>query len=220
MPGASRAATFAFFGPGGAALLAGRTWPRPAGDAPGEWIERNDAFPVRGYVAQDLPYWLDDELWLVELDGEVTPDDHALNADRGRLLEPVSAWTATVAWEFVAACATRTRRMASSELRDAGQPTEAEALDAATDDELVAVGDAVAQRASGLAAELAMLTADCVRYAQDAPNHGAAAAVAGYLAAHAAGRRACDYESGAEGERAWQARWFAERLGLTAAAAP
>jgi hypothetical protein len=80
---------------------------------PGEWVEAGTADPCRRGVhscrARDLPIWLDDELWEVELDGAVVEQERKLVAERGRLARRVDAWTPDVADEFGRFCARRTR---------------------------------------------------------------------------------------------------------------
>ena len=184
----------------------------PTGGTPGAWLEGDERFPVRGYPLAELPHWLDDELWEVELHGEIAPDDHSLTARRGRLIHRMVGWDAASAWAFVDASAERARTLAVHLLEAGGHTQQAAAIAAAPSDRLVAVCDAVAVTLDGLHAELAAFPADCLRYAADAHSPGAAAAVAGYIAAHAAGRRADDYDEGADAERAWQARWLAAVL--------
>ena len=79
--------------------LTGGTW-RPA-----QWMA-----PPGGFVAcqvADLPHWAADELWTVELDGEVTERQHSVAATRGRIVERVDAWDGTAAAAFIEACRTR-----------------------------------------------------------------------------------------------------------------
>jgi hypothetical protein len=205
---------FVFLGAGARGLLDGRRWPAPEGDGPGAWVDGDERFPVRAYPVEELPHWLDDELWGAELDGPTTPGDHSLTAPRGRLTERIAGWDASVAAAFVDAVTERARSLALRVLRAEGHAAPAAAIADATPHELVAVCDAVAVSLEGVTAELAAFPADCVRYAEEAHSPGAAAAVAGYIAAHAAGRHAVDYEAGAGAERAWQARWLAKNLRL------
>lgn len=203
-----------FLGTGARGLLDGRTWPVPIGTTPAAWLEGDERFPVRGYPLAELPHWLDDELWEVELDGTITPGDHSLTAARGRLIRRVGDWDASSAWAFVEEAVARTRMLATRVLEAYGHSTQAAAIVASSLDQLVAVCHAAAATLDGLPAELAAYPADCLRYADEAQSHGAAAAVAGYIAAHATGRLADDYDVGAGGERAWQARWLATALNL------
>jgi hypothetical protein len=80
---------------------------------PGEWVEATAADPCRQGVhacrTRDLPIWLDDELWEVEIDGPVVEQARKLVARRGRLARRIDAWTKDVAHEFGRSCAHRTR---------------------------------------------------------------------------------------------------------------
>ena len=58
---------------------------------------------------EDLPEWMDHELWRVELDGDVRVDCGKLVADRGRLLELVHAWDLDLMVAYAEACALRAR---------------------------------------------------------------------------------------------------------------
>ena len=205
---------FVFLGAGGRGLLDGRRWPLPLGDTPGAWLAGDERFPVRGYPLAELPLWFDDELWEVDLEGAIRQVEHAVAADRGRLVRRIAGWDAQAARAFVAAAAERARLLAVHALETDGYATQAAAIAAAPSDRLVAVCGTAAASLAGIHAELAAFPADCVRYADDAHSPGAAAAVAGYVAAHASGRWADDYDEGAEAERAWQARWLAAVLDL------
>ena len=99
-------------------------------------------------TAQDLPYWLNAELWEVELDGAVR-GERKFSAQRGRLVRRVDAWDASAARAFAETCAERMRETARR------APEAAEYLpDAET---FAALGDAptigfVAARAAEVAA--------------------------------------------------------------------
>ena len=156
---------YKFLGPGRYSLLTGFRWPV------GEWVEVRGPLVasqngIHGCRVADLPHWLDEVLWRVELGGDLIQAERTVVARSGRLLEPVTAWTARVQSEFASACAARDR------------------------------GLGPADAAAGWV-----------------PSAGAA-----YIAAHGAGLEAeaagGDYEEGFAAERAWQARWLADRLGL------
>jgi hypothetical protein len=87
-------------------------WPR------GEWVEASE--PVvrcaRGIHAcrlSDLPHWIDDELWHIELDGSLSETATMLIASRARLLAPVPGWQRTKQ-ELGAYCLERTRAFSAS----------------------------------------------------------------------------------------------------------
>jgi hypothetical protein len=76
--------------PGRVAPFSGVTWPEA-----GSWIEGDPAACVSGIHAcatADLPFWLCDELWEVELGGDVVRAGQKLVAPRGRLVRPVDGW--------------------------------------------------------------------------------------------------------------------------------
>jgi hypothetical protein len=54
-----------------------------------------------------LPYWLDEELWEIELAGPVEQTAKKLVAPRGRLLRRIEAWDDAAKAEFVLACKAR-----------------------------------------------------------------------------------------------------------------
>jgi hypothetical protein len=99
---------FKFLQAGGIAPFTGFHWTR------GTWVEG----PANGGAGTgvhacrigDLPYWVDDELWRVELDGEVVERKTQVEARRGRLLDRVAAWDPRT---FAEACAQRAREHAS-----------------------------------------------------------------------------------------------------------
>ena len=109
-------------------LRAGRVGPFSRFQWPdaGVWVRPTaDASPCRRGIhacrIQDLPWWLDDQLWKVELDGEVAVGRHKLLATAGRLVSRVDAWTPTLAEAFGVACAWRARDHAVLGL-DSGRP--------------------------------------------------------------------------------------------------
>ena len=80
---------------------------------PGTWFDAPATdLCTRGIHAcrvRDLPIWLHEELWEIELDGEVVEGDRKLVATRGRLTKRTERWTPEVAHEFGRFCARRTR---------------------------------------------------------------------------------------------------------------
>ena len=97
--------TFKFLAAGARGPVSGFRWP-----APGTWVEVEGAIEpcVRGaHVCRvgDLPYWLHDELWEMELRGQVIEADDCLVAQSARLVRRFEAWQHDGARNFVAACA-------------------------------------------------------------------------------------------------------------------
>ncbi|MGZ4173972.1 MAG: hypothetical protein ACXVQR_05790 [Solirubrobacteraceae bacterium] len=97
----------------------GRRWPLPAGRRPGEWVRATGRLEpylngVHACRVAQLPQWLGDEVWIIELGGEVLHAEAALVAERGRLLGPVAGWDRPARIEFARACAGRARGAAGS----------------------------------------------------------------------------------------------------------
>jgi hypothetical protein len=164
-------------------LRAGRTgpfsgvvWPEP-----GIWLEAAGDPPracrtaVHACTPEDLPLWLDDELWRVELRGPVTRAHDKLAAPAGRLLEPVAAWNPRTVAAYADACSDRAR--------------------------------VLARRGDPRGAELAADAGRCAG-AAGTPTMAAGAALC------AARVRALQEPGGIAAERAWQAAWLADRLGV------
>jgi hypothetical protein len=85
----------------------------------GEWVEADGplAWCTNGIHACrviDLPHWLGQELWLMELDGEILTAPDAIVGRRARLVERIGAWSGGVAQEFADSCARRATALAAS----------------------------------------------------------------------------------------------------------
>jgi hypothetical protein len=96
---------------------------------------------------RDLPYWLTQELWEIELEGQVQQERRKLVADRGRLIQRVEAWNGVSAVSFAEDCASRAKEMAERANGD----------DTALLGELA--GDAAANAAKGEAALVGYIAA-------------------------------------------------------------
>jgi len=202
-------AAWKFLAPGQVAPFGGVRWPVPDRGAPAPWFRppMGEVFACR---VADLPWWLDAELWEVELEGPVSTLESQLVAPAGRLLRRVAAWDTSALHDYGAACARRARELAVQVLLEEGRAAEAELLANPTGLlEMARVArtlsaDASVRRGANLAGYVAE---SATRAAQGA---GAAAA---NIAANAAviGRR---QPSAFDLEREWQARWIAQRVGL------
>jgi hypothetical protein len=87
--------------------ISGVPWPTAA-SGPGPWLEvGGPLLPCRSGLHacrhESLAYWLHDELWEVELDGELDRAEDLLVARRARLLRHLEAWASGVAARFLAA---------------------------------------------------------------------------------------------------------------------
>ncbi|MEW2383141.1 hypothetical protein AB0873_13790 [Micromonospora sp. NPDC047707] len=217
---------YKFLGAGQVAPFSGQAWST-------SWLEVPEVSPCeRGLHAcrvEDLPYWLHDELWLIEFDGPVTAVGHKVVGRRGRLSARVSRWNAVTSAAFARACVGRTAVHAAAECGDLddGSLTEvAERLlaPAAGDGATVAGLDPftgvreLALRRQEAAARSARRTAALVcGYLADAVEMATVYPVPAlsYVAARAAQARRPDPAGDRDDvERRWQAGWLVDRLGL------
>lgn len=193
-----------FLAAGAVSPFAGEPWPRPSGGEPGAWVA-----PVSDGVyacrIQDLPWWLDSELWEVELEGPVAEFPTQVRGRAGRLVARVAAWDEGALRAYGEACAWRARDFAMEALRMDERTDDAEALRRC---ETLADVEARARAAQGLgrAGNLAGFGADAARRAGLGD-----AALAAYITANASVLFA-DSPAAFETERAWQAEWIAHRL--------
>lgn len=156
---------------------------------------------------RDLPWWLEAELWEIELDGEPQIDEHKIVAPAGALRSQILGWTAACAQEYGEACAWRARDSAVEALNRAGRVLAADELaECATLDDVLATGRRLADAVPDTRISLTIAGDGAVRALTGAP------ATSAYIAAHAALR--LDGPAGYAIERAWQSHWLVERLGL------
>jgi len=101
---------FKFLLDGRVAPFSGFHWPV------GDWVESAKHAAcgegVHACEPADLPYWLMDELWEVELAGPLARGRHKVVAERGRLVRRVEAWDRAAGEAFGEACVTRVRELA------------------------------------------------------------------------------------------------------------
>jgi hypothetical protein len=188
------ATAYKFLRPGGVGPFSGFAWPLPGAAGAGEWVAAStDRGPCRDGVhaceRRFLPRWIWEELWEIELEGEVEARGNKLRAPRGRLLRRVDSWSARTSSGFAAACAGRAAEHAAA----------APPHDAAS----------VTQMASDCAA-----AAGAAQGTEDAYAGARAAAVCSYIAAMTALKSGGRDRHDAERER--QAEWLAAELGLAA----
>jgi hypothetical protein len=177
-------------------------WPPPHDSK--KWIGGDVVHACR---VRHLPYWLNEELWHVELEGDVAEQGWALLATRGRLLARVEGWP-DAKQAFAADCAEVARGAAADVLKRKRLDAEATTLLATDWGELPAFVDGTHSLGGDARARAAVQYAvEAGRSLRDAPG---VAFVAAAAAAHAEGTRAAAAE-----ERGRQARWLAEHLCLT-----
>jgi hypothetical protein len=99
---------FKWLARGAMAPFTGVRWPLA------EWVSAPAGGPegsgVHACRIAHLPWWLDEELWRVELDGSVIERETQLEARRGRLLDRVTSWDPDA---FAQACAARAAALAA-----------------------------------------------------------------------------------------------------------
>ncbi len=189
--------------------FSGFGWPEP-----GEWV-RPSGEPdlcrnaIHACWVRDLPWWMSDELWEIELAGDVHVGEHKVIARAGRLRARIDGWTGTCGEEYAHACAWRARDCAVETLRRAGHRQAASELAACTAlYELLLAARRFATEMPDSRIGLTMAASGAVRaLAGLAPTSA-------YIAAHAALR--LDGPAAYAAERAWQAQWLVDRLGLPA----
>lgn len=213
---------YKFLRKGAIGPYSGFPWPTPIKGIPGEWVDvegelRLASNAIHACRVDQLPYWLDAELWEIELDGPVEEAERHVFGRRGRLIRRIDGWTKETAVEIARSCAERSRVHAIGVLRAHGVDEQARALGESLGPEgLMASG----YRAAGV---VPAPLADVVLDAADtgfAVHSGMGACLAAYLAARTA-RSAANANSGSaedadRAERRWQARWLADNLSLTA----
>jgi hypothetical protein len=187
--------------------FSGFRWPEP-----GAWVRAGgDTDSCRRGIhacrTGDLPWWLAEELWEVELDGEIQFDEHKIVAPAGRLRSRIDDWTPACAQEYADACAWRARDRAVEALARARRRQAADQLTAcSTLDQLLAATRRLAEEIPHTRISLTIAGDGAFRALTGAP------ATAAYIAAHAALR--LDGPPGYAVERSRQSRWLVERLGL------
>jgi hypothetical protein len=103
-----------FLRPGGTSAFTGFAWPLPDG-GPGAWVEA-PIEPCRSGIhacrPADLPIWAGQELYEIELDGEIVHERTKVIASRARLLRSVDAWRDGLRDAYTRMCAERAHALA------------------------------------------------------------------------------------------------------------
>ena len=193
---------------GRVAPFGGHVWPAPGGRAPGDWIQPpgGEVFACR---SSDLPWWINAELWEVELEAPIRILPTQVAGRRGRLLRRMVGWDDVALRAYGVACAERARDLAVSILLHEGRSADADALrQTRTPLELYRV-------AQGLATDAATPGTTMVGYVAAAALRAAeGAGVAAARHSADAGVIADGTAGALEREIDWQARWIADRAGL------
>jgi hypothetical protein len=180
---------YKFLRRGAVAPFSGLAWPS------GEWVTADGPLVpcVNGiHVCRlpDLPYWLSEELWEVEVAGDRVEDRQKLVVGRARLRARVAGWPEPIAGAFTSDCAWRVRDLAVQELQRTGEPEADELASCRGLDELKAAADGAAKRRRP---DRRAETAEFIGFALDAAEFVSqevttAARYVSYVAAHAADR--------------------------------
>ena len=208
---------FKFLADGATGPFSGYRWPPPRGSRdPGAWAASTQPLdPCRSglHVCRevDLPFWLHEELYLVDVDGQVLEYDSFVLVPRARLLRRVEAWGPGSAYRFSCECAWRVRDLTAAALRRRGRPGDADRLLGCS--AITELGEA-ARRVDAGDGGLAGYAADAAAFAAGAEagtGWASAAATAGFVAATAARVAAgpADGRTAWSAERARQAGWLA-----------
>ena len=109
---------YKFLAPGAIGPFTGFPW------SPGNWVEAAGQLELCGNGihacrAEQLPTWIDEELWAVELGDEVVDAGSVLVARSARLTARVEAWNRGCGLEFARACAERAQEYGGMYAEDA-----------------------------------------------------------------------------------------------------
>ena len=102
---------YKFLASGARGPISGFAWPTPRDGTPGGWVEADGPLTMCDRGAHlcrpaDLSYWIHDELWEVETEGENIAGIDCLIARRARLVRRIEEWQAGGAARFGEAAAT------------------------------------------------------------------------------------------------------------------
>ena len=187
---------FKFLGAGAVAPYTEFPWP-----VGGEWVSapagQADVW-IHACRRGDLSYWIDEELWRIELEAPLVETRYQIASERGRLRGRVEGWGPLLARKFAEACAWRARDVALPRLPPALHDPIAGAFDLGA----LAAGATAHRSLTGA------YLADAAKYARQGLP-AMTAYVAAVLASSLGGGLGAF-----EAERAWQAHWLADRLGL------
>ena len=213
---------YKFLARGATGPFSGYRWPVPSGpDSPGGWADVSVHLdPCRAGLhlcrVEDLPFWLNEELYTVEVEGPVVEHESFVLAHRARLTRRVDAWGRESAHRFSCDCAWRVRDLTAEALRSDGRATEADRLaDCATVEDLGQAAREVDAGNPGGSLRLAGYTVDAASFAAGTRSNGgwaAASATTAFVAATAA-RVAAGPDRGpaaSAAERSLQAGWLAD----------
>jgi len=197
---------YKFLGTGSVGRFSGYRW------SPGEWVEAarpGEGWGIHACRPEDLSWWIDAELWRIELDGPLRERPTQIEARRGRLLDRVEQWNEKARAAFGLDCVFRARDISVSALRRSGHADIAD---------LLAAPDALPKMleiARSLVAP-AGFAGEMLGYARDAAaayTVRSNAAEASFIASVATAAARGD-ASGFEEERRRESGWIARHTGI------
>ncbi|HWE23687.1 MAG TPA: hypothetical protein VG496_07075, partial [Myxococcales bacterium] len=101
---------------------------------PGEWVEAvraGEGWGIHACRPRDLAWWINAELWRVDLEGPLHERTTQIEGRRGRLLDRIREWNEKARADFGLDCVFQTRDVSVSVLRKLGVHDVAERLAAA-----------------------------------------------------------------------------------------
>jgi hypothetical protein len=115
---------FKFLAAGATGRFSRHSWSTPQGSEPGAWVEVTGSLRpctqgIHACRKSDLAYWLDDELWCIELGGEIVHGKTMVVSRRGRLIERVGRWESALRSELARFCCDRTTAAAAQAMAEA-----------------------------------------------------------------------------------------------------
>ena len=117
---------YTYLHPGRVGQFADVRWPDP-----GAWLEADlDSCPtvIHAALPNGMSVWLAEELWEIELDGEIVLEERHAVAGRGRLVRRIDGWNGETAQRFGEACAAEARRRVATAPELSGYADDAEAV--------------------------------------------------------------------------------------------
>ncbi|MEW6471324.1 MAG: hypothetical protein AB1679_03550 [Actinomycetota bacterium] len=200
----------------GRGVFSGFRW---TAQPPGTWIEAAGVAicreGVHGCRPADLAWWVNEDLWEIELDGDVIEAGRKIAARRGRLRRCIDDWSGGVMAEFAEATIVRARDAALAvggghrEMAPLGNSDRVDDIRAAARAALATLEpDSAEHVAAGLVVDAAHFATEHICHA---PFISACAA--GHAASARSGRRD-DWRAAFVAERAWQSAWISGQLDL------
>jgi hypothetical protein len=86
-----------FLDDAGRSVFSKFVWDLPTAGTPGEWVEADGPVEpcmhgIHACRVGDLVWWINTQLWEVELEGDIVASDYLVAASRGRLIRRVPGW--------------------------------------------------------------------------------------------------------------------------------